>query len=71
LAPNDFWLFPKIKSVLNGRRFQDIEDIHKNLTKSLKAIPLQEFQKYFQQWQHYWAECTAAQGEYFKGGPSQ
>jgi hypothetical protein len=24
---NDFWLFPKIKSALKGRRFQDIEDI--------------------------------------------
>jgi hypothetical protein len=27
LVPNDFWLFPKIKSALKGRRFQDIEDI--------------------------------------------
>jgi transposase len=29
LAPNDFWLFPKIKSALKGQRFQDIEDIQK------------------------------------------
>jgi transposase len=29
LAPNDVWLFPKIKSALKGRRFQDIEDIKK------------------------------------------
>jgi hypothetical protein len=29
MVPNDFWLFPKIKSALNGRRFQDIEDIQK------------------------------------------
>jgi hypothetical protein len=27
LAPNDFWLFPKMKSALKGRRFQDTEDI--------------------------------------------
>jgi hypothetical protein len=26
LAPNDFWLFPKIKSPLKGRKFQDTED---------------------------------------------
>jgi hypothetical protein len=26
LALNDFWLFPKIKSVLKGHRFQDTED---------------------------------------------
>jgi hypothetical protein len=30
LAPNDFWLFPKIKFVLMGQRFQDIEDIQRN-----------------------------------------
>jgi hypothetical protein len=28
LAPNDFWLFPKM-STLKGRRFQDIEDLQK------------------------------------------
>jgi hypothetical protein len=27
LPPNVFWLFPKIKSALKGRRIQDIEDI--------------------------------------------
>jgi hypothetical protein len=27
LAPNDFCLFPKIKSALKGRIFQDTEDI--------------------------------------------
>jgi len=38
LAPNDFWLFPKIKSALKGRRFQDTEDIQRNVTTTLKAI---------------------------------
>jgi hypothetical protein len=27
LALNDFWLFPKMKSALKGRRFQGNEDI--------------------------------------------
>jgi hypothetical protein len=27
LAPANFWLFPKLKSVLKGKRFSDIEDI--------------------------------------------
>jgi hypothetical protein len=48
LTPNDL-LFPKIKFDLKGRRFQDIENIHKNLMTALKAIPQQEFQKCFQQ----------------------
>jgi len=36
----------------------------------LKVIPQQEFQKCFQQWQHRWAKCIAAEGEYFEGKPS-
>jgi hypothetical protein len=50
LSLNDFWLLPKIKSALKGRRFKDIED-KKNMM-ALEAIPQQEFQKCFQQWQH-------------------
>jgi hypothetical protein len=61
LDSNDFWLFPKM-SALNGRTFQDIEDIQKNVTTALKAIPQHEFQKYFQQWHHRWTKCRADQG---------
>jgi hypothetical protein len=42
LVPNDFWLFPQIKSVLKGQRFQDTEDIQRKVTtSSLKAVPQQ------------------------------
>jgi hypothetical protein len=27
LAPADFWLFPKLKSLLKGKRFSNVEDI--------------------------------------------
>jgi hypothetical protein len=37
----------------------------------LKDVPQEEFQKYFQQQQHCWAKCIAAQGEYFKCDISQ
>jgi hypothetical protein len=55
--------------VLKRRRFQDTEDIKKYVTTVLEDIPQQEFQKYFQQWQHRRAKCIAAQGEYFKVTP--
>jgi hypothetical protein len=65
LVPNDFLLFPKIKSALERRRFQDTENIKKrNVLMALKAITQQEFQKCLQQWQHCWAKCIAAQEEY-------
>jgi hypothetical protein len=57
-------------SALKGGRFQVFEGIQTNMTTVLKAIPQQEFQKCFQQWQHRWAKYIAAEGEYFEGDPS-
>jgi hypothetical protein len=39
--------------------------------KALKAIPQQEFQKCFQQWQHRWTKGTDAEEEYINGDCSQ
>jgi len=36
-----------------------------------KAILQQGLQNCFQQWQHHWAKCKAAQVEYFEGDSSQ
>jgi hypothetical protein len=33
LAPADFWLFPKLKRVLRGKHFSDIEDIKSSVKK--------------------------------------
>jgi len=43
LAPNNVWMYPNIKSALKGRRFQDTEDLQKNVTMALKTLPKQEF----------------------------
>jgi transposase len=40
LAPADFFVFPKLKSTLKGRRFQTIQDISENSQKELRAIPI-------------------------------
>jgi hypothetical protein len=40
------------------------------VTMALNAIPQQEFQKCFQQWQQCWTKCIDAQEKYFEGGPS-
>jgi hypothetical protein len=34
---------------------EDIQKRNKNVMMALKAIPQQEFQKCFQQWQHHWS----------------
>ena len=37
LAPCDFWLFPKLKSPLKGKRFQTVSEIQENTTGQLMA----------------------------------
>jgi len=44
LAPSDFFLFSRIKEILKGRHFYDIDDIMSNTTAALKAIPQNQFQ---------------------------
>ena len=34
LVPCDFWLFPKLKSPLKGKRFQTVDEIQKNMVGS-------------------------------------
>jgi len=67
LAPADFFLFPKLKSTLKGRRFETFDEIQKNLTKELFAIPKEAFQKAFQSWQKRWERCVASKRNYFEG----
>jgi len=46
LAHSDFFLFPKIKGILKGRHFDDIDDIRSNTTAALKTIPQNQFQHF-------------------------
>jgi len=62
-----FFLFRKIKEILKGRHFDDIDDIRSNTTAALKAIPQIQFQHCFEGWTMRWHRCIASQGEYFEG----
>jgi hypothetical protein len=48
LAPNDILLFLKIKEILKGRHFDDIDDVKSNMMAALKAIPKNQFQNCFE-----------------------
>jgi hypothetical protein len=67
LAPCDFFLFPRMKSKLKGRRFQDVTEIQEQSLTVLHAIPKSQFQRCFQQWQTRWTRCINSEGEYFEG----
>jgi hypothetical protein len=48
LAPADFFLFPKLKSQLKGKSFEDIATIQANVTEQIRSIPKDSFKKSFQ-----------------------
>jgi hypothetical protein len=58
-----------MKEMLKGRHFHDIDDIRSNTT-SLKVIPQNQFQNYFERWTRRWHRCIASQWEYFEGDHS-
>lgn len=66
-APADFFLFPKLKLPLRGRRFESIEDIKQNSRKELMAIPKSAYKECFNEWIIRWRKCIQVQGEYFEG----
>jgi len=67
LAPSDFFLFPKIKEILKGRHFDDIDGIRSNTMAALKAIPQKPVPNCFEGWARHRHRCIASQGEYFEG----
>lgn len=47
LAPCDFCFFPKLKTVLIGKRFDTIPDTETTRVKQLKGLPKEAFQNFF------------------------
>jgi len=66
LAPCEFFLFPKLKLRMKGRRFNTIEEIQEESQRVLDTIPKRDVQGYFQAWQKRWDRCVRAKGEYLK-----
>jgi len=48
LDPADFYLFPRLKSAVKGRRFCYATDIINNATEELKRLSQNSFQECFQ-----------------------
>ena len=51
LAPCDFFLFPKLKGIIKGTRFEGVEAIKRAVTTELRGIPEQSFQQCTEAWQ--------------------
>lgn len=62
-----FFLFPKLKNVLKGRQFGTVENSQNSVADILKAIPIEAFQRCYQDWEQQVRRCIAVQGNYFNG----
>jgi len=62
LSPCDFFLFPKLKFNLKGRHFGTVKNIEKAVTDQLKAIPVSDYQRSYEEWEQRLRRCVACQG---------
>ena len=67
LAPCDFFLFPKLKGVIKGTHFSDVEAIKTAVTAELRRIPAESFQKCMEAWKRRIEKCVRLQGDYVEG----
>jgi hypothetical protein len=66
LAPCDFFLFPKVKCQLKGRRFSTCEDAVAAYEDAVSDITQQEWSQAFALWFKRMRSCIQADGEYFE-----
>jgi len=66
LASADFYLFPRLKSALKGRRFCDAHYIINNATEELKRLSQNDLQESFQHLCSRWQENIVAKEDYFE-----
>ncbi|KAG5327041.1 GVQW3 protein, partial [Acromyrmex heyeri] len=59
LAPCDFFLFPKLKRPMKGRRYATIEEIKTTSKEELNKITKNDFLKCFEDWH----KCIISDGE--------
>ncbi|UYV67918.1 hypothetical protein LAZ67_5002499 [Cordylochernes scorpioides] len=59
IAPNVFFLFPKLKAVLKVRHFDTRNDIIEKSLLALKSIPKEAYKNCFDKWEKRW-RCEAA-----------
>ncbi|KAG5326444.1 MOS1T transposase, partial [Acromyrmex heyeri] len=67
LAPCDFFLFPKLKRPMKGRRYATIEEIKTASKEELNKITKNDFLKCFEDWKKRWHKYIISDGDYFEG----
>ena len=67
LSPCDFWLFPRLKEMLAGHRFESRCGIGSAVNQCLRHIPKEDYLAPFWKWVDRCKMCVEADGAYFEG----
>ena len=67
LGTCDYFLFPKLKYHLSGRRYYSINALVSAVYQCLMGVPIEEYEKCSQKWIDRLKRCVLAGGEYFEG----
>jgi hypothetical protein len=63
----DFFLFPRLKSIMKGSRFADVGAIQERVTTVVGSIPKEAFTDSFQKLYARCQQCVVKDGYYFEG----
>jgi hypothetical protein len=63
----DFFLFPRLKSIMKGARFADVAAIQERVTAVLQSISKEAFADSFQKLYERCQKCVVKDGDYFEG----
>ena len=66
LAPCHFFLFPLIKHVLRGTRFEDVADLPVAVQQAITEIPVKSYRECFLSWVKRCRKCVDYKGHYFE-----
>ncbi|UYV70968.1 hypothetical protein LAZ67_8001270 [Cordylochernes scorpioides] len=66
LAPNDFFLYPKLKINSKGRKFDNVDMIQAESKATLRNLSKSDFISCFDNWKKRWNRCIEAGGAYFE-----
>jgi hypothetical protein len=63
----DFFLFPRLQSIMKGARFADVAAIQERVTAVLRSIPKETFVDSFQKLYELCQQCVVKDGNCFEG----
>ncbi len=67
LAPNDYFLYPLLKSRMRGNAYRNIPQVQEAVVQILRDIAQDKFEDAIKELPVRWAKCVKAEGDYFEG----